>query len=240
MTDDTDSHRPIWLDLFLIVMSTILFASMVALGNWQLRRLDWKETLIAAVETRAYGQAVAAPNGIGSEDDYAYQRVYAEGVFLHDDAIKVKALTELGAGQWLMTPLEIADTVLWVNRGFIPAGLDTDQITQPDGLQRIEGLFRLSEPGGTLLEKNDPANDLWFSRDVAALSKAADIVDYRPYFIDSDHYGAPTDWPRGGLTILKFRNSHLSYAVTWYAMALLFAGAMIYVVYLRVTNRLKD
>ena len=57
------------------------------------------------------------------------------------------------------------------------------------------------------------------------------------YFIDADHMEAEDAWPRGGLTQVKFRNSHLSYALTWYAMAALFLGAMIYVIRDRMRHR---
>ena len=44
-----------------------------------------------------------------------------------------------------------------------------------------------------------------------------------PYFIDAADT-APADgrdyWPRGGLTVTTFRNSHLSYLLTWYGLAL--------------------
>ena len=32
----------------------------------------------------------------------------------------------------------------------------------------------------------------------------------------------------GGLTVIAFPNSHLVYALTWYGMALMLAGAMVY------------
>ena len=42
-----------------------------------------------------------------------------------------------------------------------------------------------------------------------------------PYFIDA---GEPkTGWPRGGLTVVAFRNSHLVYALTWFGLAALVA-----------------
>ena len=30
----------------------------------------------------------------------------------------------------------------------------------------------------------------------------------------------PGGWPRGGQTVVSFRNQHLSYAVTWFGLAL--------------------
>ena len=40
-----------------------------------------------------------------------------------------------------------------------------------------------------------------------------------PYFIDSDASPNPGGLPVGGLTVVRFRNSHLSYALTWFALA---------------------
>lgn len=35
--------------------------------------------------------------------------------------------------------------------------------------------------------------------------------------------------PIGGLTVVTFRNSHLVYALTWYALAIMSAGAIYFV-----------
>ena len=42
-----------------------------------------------------------------------------------------------------------------------------------------------------------------------------------PYFVDADAGTDPGRWPAGGLTRIHFRNAHLQYALTWFAMALL-------------------
>ena len=36
------------------------------------------------------------------------------------------------------------------------------------------------------------------------------------YYIAADRNGC---WPRGGLVKLEYRKTHLSYAITWFAMA---------------------
>ena len=81
----------------------------------------------------------------------------------------------------------------------------------------------MSEPEGTLLEKNDPETGRWYARDVVALSTDAGLSDIAPYFLDQN--SDSSEWPRAGLTHVAFRNPHLSYALTWYSMALLLAGA---------------
>lgn len=84
----------------------------------------------------------------------------------------------------------------------------------------MTGLLRITQPGGGFLRANDPQAGRWFSRDVAAMSAAQGVTQAAPYFIDADAQGAAASLPVGGLTVISFRNSHLSYALTWFAMAL--------------------
>lgn len=228
MSDQNTARRPGWVTVLLLGLSAVLIVVFVLLGNWQMRRLAWKVELIEAVESRAFGEPAALPD-VFDPDQHAYLRVSVDGQFPTTGAILVKAVTELGPGFWVMSPMTTDEGVLWVNRGFV----SSDQ-KQPENWvetdSRITGLLRPTEPEGTLLERNDPGNDRWVSRDTLAMSKALGLGDTLPYFIDAEHAGAPEAWPRGGLTIVKFRNTHLSYALTWYAMAVLFAAALVYVV----------
>ncbi|MBL0968349.1 MAG: SURF1 family protein [Brevundimonas sp.] len=192
------------------------------LGVWQVQRLQWKTQLIADVEARAHAAPFPAPApGDTNGGVEAYQAVRAQGGFAHDRETLVQAVTALGPGYWVVTPLETdrGFTVL-VNRGFVPgervAGRDW---VRPEGLQSVRGLLRVTEPNGGFLRANDPAGDRWRSRDVAAIAQAKGVTGpVASYFIDAadDGQGA---WPRGGLTVLKFSNSHLVYALTWFALA---------------------
>lgn len=234
MTED-DPRRPLWVDATILIFAFIVFVVMVGLGNWQVQRLAWKLDLIEAVETRAFAAEVPAPSGQVTEEADEYTRIEATGTFAYAETRRVKAVTDLGLGFWLMTPLETAEQTIWVNRGFIPQKFD-GVVLEPEGPQRVTGLLRITEPEGTLLETNDPAADRWVARDIAVLSEVAGLST-ETYFIDADHLTAPGTFPRGGLTIVEFRNSHLSYALTWYAMALLFAAGMVYVIWDRVRAR---
>jgi surfeit locus 1 family protein len=125
----------------------------------------------------------------------------------------------------VLTPFDTARgfTVL-VNRGFVPPG-HRDPATraagQVAGETIVTGLLRITEPKGTLLRSNDPAHDRWYSRDVAAIARVRGLHNVAPYFIDADKAALPPNAPLGGLTIVHFRNAHLQYAITWFALALL-------------------
>ena len=99
---------------------------------------------------------------------------------------------------------------------------------EPAGEVVLTGLLRLSEPNGMLLQKNDPAAGRWVSRDVDAIARAHGLSRVAPYFIDADAPPRPADrpvddeaGPVAGLTVIAFRNDHLVYAITWFALALL-------------------
>ena len=202
-----------------------LMAVFIALGTWQVQRLFWKLELIDRVETRIHAAPVPAParrewSAVSRERD-EYRRVTATGTFEYDKAVLVQAVTERGAGFWVLTPLHLADTsTVLVNRGFVPSG-DRGAAIGVSGTVTITGLMRISEPGGAFLRSNDPANDRWFSRDVAAIAASKGLKDVAPYFIDADATPNPRGLPVGGLTVVAFRNSHLVYALTWYALAVM-------------------
>ena len=234
MSERAGAKRPLWFDITLLVLAAALLTTLVGLGNWQMHRLVWKTDLIGAVKDRAFNTPVDPPSGPISADDHAYLRVVVEGVYRQNLSRRVKAVTKIGPGYWLMAPLRTNRGFVWVNRGFVPIGTTTTDVKEPAGMVRVEGLLRITEPGGTFLESNAPRAGRWYSRDVHALSTHAGLGQTAAYFIDSDHVGRPSDWPRGGLTILNFRNAHLVYALTWYAMAILFFAGVVYAVYERM------
>lgn len=226
MTQEGHTRRPGWGTALLGLISAVMVVAFVLMGNWQMRRLAWKLDLIETVEARAFGEAQTLPARFDA-DAQAYLRVGFKGS-PRPQHILVKAVTELGPGFWVMQPYETAVGLLWVNRGFVPDDKKSPNTWSPAPTQ-ITGLIRPSEPEGTLLERNDPAANRWVARDTAQMSAALDLAAPLPYFVDADHLTAPGAVPRGGMTIVQFRNSHLSYALTWYAMAVLFLAALAWV-----------
>ncbi|MCE3264630.1 MAG: hypothetical protein K0R43_3709 [Pseudoduganella sp.] len=208
-----------------IALATALF---LALGTWQVYRMQWKHDLIGRVNARAHAAPVAVPPRAAwpslSSENAEYLRVQASGTLLLDRSTLVQASTEHGLGYWVMTPLRTAqgDTIL-VNRGFVPS-IKTDTGTGTRAAQ-VTGLLRMSQAGGGFLRRNDAAGNRWYSRDVPALAAARGVAPAAPFFIDADAAPAPeAGQPVGGLTVIKFNDHHLVYALTWYALALMIIG----------------
>ncbi len=223
--------------ILLIGLCAVLTVVFLSLGAWQVQRRAWKLDLIARVEQRIHAAPVPAPGPDAwtmiSRDADVYRRVQLAGVYDHSRETLVQAVTEKGPGFWVMTPLKTDHgfTVL-VNRGFVsnerklPASRETGQIAGPVS---VVGLLRLTEPHGGFLRANQPSTARWYSRDVQAIAAARDLSDAAPYFVDADAMPNPGGWPLGGLTVVRFPNSHLTYALTWFTLALLTGGAGVYV-----------
>jgi surfeit locus 1 family protein len=188
----------------LLAGAALLFAGFVALGSWQVQRLGWKRDLIARVEQRLQAEPVPAPGPAAwpalerTADEY--RRVLVRGRFAHELETLVQASTELGTGYWVLTPLRSEEGFwLLVNRGFVPLDKRArdSRGDEPQGVQEVPGLLRLTEPGGSLLQHNDPTDGRWYSRDVQAIAAArrlgtvAHPGPVAPYFIDAAAETAP-------------------------------------------------
>lgn len=204
---------------------------LTGLGVWQLERRVWKLDLIERVDRRVHAAPVAAPGPAEwpsvSADRNEYTHVKLDGHFVDGRDTLVQAMTELGGGYWVLTPFVTTQgfTVL-VNRGFVPADRSAAiKRAAPRGATEVTGLLRISEPKGRIFRGNDPSQDRWYSRDVAAIAAKRGLADVAPYFIDEDATPDASAYPRGGLTVVHFPNNHLVYALTWFALALMLAGA---------------
>lgn len=208
-------------------IALFVFAGFVSLGVWQLYRLQWKLHLIEAVDERVAAPAVSAP-GPSEWPDITrtkdeYRHVSVTGKLLNSQEVQIYYSTELGPGFFVMTPLLRPDgTYVLINRGYVPENRkDPSTRQQPDGEVTINGLLRMSEDKGWLFSrKNNPQEGKWYRRDVESIMRTEGLQPAAPYFIDADSTANPGGYPIGGLTVVKFRNSHLSYAITWFAMAL--------------------
>lgn len=218
----------------LALVGAALFLGFLALGTWQVERRAWKLALIERVDRRVHAAPVALPPASRWPEvnaaEHEYLPVALQGRWLPGKTVLTQAVTELSAGFWVITPLQQADgTQVLVNRGFVPQEQRAQWLAAvpPEGPSAVQGLLRMSEPAGGFLRANDPAQQRWHSRDVAAIAQALQLPHAAPFFVDAGLPGATpgTGWPRAGLTVVRFRNTHLVYALTWYGLALMVAAA---------------
>lgn len=210
----------------LMVALATVCAGFVALGLWQLQRMQWKDALIARVESRVG----AAPAPIPSRERWPfvtaasdeYLRVRLSGEFVPGAEVQTQAVTELGGGSWVLTLMRLDDgSFVFVNRGFVPQGAEPARA--PSGTATVTGLLRISEPGGGFLRHNDATANRWYSRDIAAIGRSLELppASTAPFFVDAAAAPSEHPWPRAGMTVVHFRDHHLQYALTWFALAML-------------------
>src|SRR3954470_20013179 len=81
------------------------------------------------------------------------------------------------------------------------------------------------QPPGLGVSSASMKNGATCESPLAAAAAARGLSQVAPFFIDADDTPNPGGWPRGGLTIISFPNNHLVYALTWFCLALMLAGA---------------
>ena len=150
------------------------FAVLIGLGVWQLKRLHWKEGLIAEIETRTKGEPIGLNQAIAiarEGRDPSYYRVRVEGRFDHAKELYLYAVSEGRAGWHVITPLKTGDgEVVLIDRGFVP-----DELRNPasrakarsSGTVAVTGIVRVPETQGTFTPDNEVGANRWFWRDLA-------------------------------------------------------------------------
>lgn len=203
------------------------------LGTWQLQRLAWKSALLETIEQRTTLPPVPLPASAAwpqlDPAAYAYRHVVLTGSFSHDQEARVfRPLEEprgrySGLGDLILTPFHLASGgIVIVNRGFVPEDrLDpaTRAAGQVAGEVTITGLMREPESRNPFTPADQPQERLWFTRDPASIAAALQLGAVAPFTIDQDATALPGGLPQGGETVLAIPNNHLSYALTWFGLA---------------------
>ncbi|MBB5703407.1 surfeit locus 1 family protein [Ochrobactrum daejeonense] len=235
MTTDRQSRRFPW---GVVVASGVALAILLALGTWQVERLQWKEALIASTEQRIHEPPLPLSEMekiYESGGTVEYRPVTVSGTFMHQGERHFLATHNGAAGYYVYTPLMLEDgRFALVNRGFVPyekkdPATRTDG--QIDGPVTVTGLARdpLSGKPSFLVPDNDIAKNIFYWKDWTAMAESADLPNLDevvPFFVDANDKANPGGLPIGGVTIIDFPNNHLQYAVTWYGLALALAGVV--------------
>ncbi|MEM6850993.1 MAG: SURF1 family protein [Pseudomonadota bacterium] len=216
--------RPAPILTLLTVLAEIV---LINLGLWQVRRLEWKEALQASVDARLEAPAVPlAELLVAAEagEDVAYLRAEASGRFVGEGEAHLYGILDGVPGYYIYAPLQLTSGgAVMVNRGFAPEAFKeaASRGAAPAAEVTVTGLLRPAETVPALARAfrpaNQPAENMWFSRDPAAMAAALG-VSAPAFAIDSDGGETDAPWPRGGVTRVEFSNNHLGYAITWFGL----------------------
>ncbi len=237
--------RPLWRRLFWpFIAATVAFAILMALGTWQVNRLNWKLELIEQVEQRPGLDPVALP-GAGewpsmTVAEWDYRPVSVTGRFLPGEVYYYLSLGKPkgrhgGPGYFVYAPFELEDGgVVMVNRGFVPEAMRRPETrpesAAPQGQQTLTGLWRRDERGNMFTLEADAEAAIWFVREAPKMAASLGVTGaaVAPFTIDLvAGHTLPSGLPQAGETIMTFTNNHLQYAVTWYGLGAALVGVFI-------------
>jgi len=192
-------------------------ALLIWLGVWQVQRLAWKEGVLARMET----ELTAAPVAIPDDPDPARHKwlpVRASGRIGGEEIRVQSSLKAVGPGFRVIAPFETEGRRIMVDRGFIRL-TDRDRDRPPVDATLVGNLHWPDETDGFT---PDPEGRLFFARDVAKMAAA---LGTEPVLLvvreTSEDPLAVTPLP---VTTAGIPNNHLQYAVTWFLMAVVWAG----------------
>jgi surfeit locus 1 family protein len=203
---------------------------LLALGTWQVERLQWKERLLSDIAERKAAppmplssiEALATSGG-----DIEYRATAATGRYLNNKERHFFSTWRDQAGYDVYTPFQLDDgRYLFVNRGFVPYEAKEPEMRkqgQLTGERTVTGLARarLSSKPSFIVPDNDLSKNIFFWKDLDAMAASDGLAkdEVLPFFIDADDTPNPKGLPIGGVTIVDLPNNHLQYALTWYGLA---------------------
>jgi surfeit locus 1 family protein len=216
-------------------------AVAVGLGVWQMRRLAWKEDLLARLEAGRAQAAEPLPEAARwaamPVTEMEYRRFTAHGVFAPAQALVFAGPVETPngprPGYFVMATLETPEGGrLLTHRGVLPIEMKDAVPPPPAGEATVTGLMRAPERAGWFTPADEPGKGAFFLRDPAALAPALG-AGLSPFFLDEESSPGAPPWPRQGAGTLAPPNNHLSYALTWFGLA----GALLVVFGLSARRR---
>jgi surfeit locus 1 family protein len=209
--------------LWPVLLATVLgLAILCGLGTWQLKRLAWKNALIATLTDRMEQDPVPlaeALKRLEDNQDIEYTKVYATGE-LNAAYTLYKQTVFYGQGGWEgLAPYRTTDGA----EVLVDLGATDEHGLVPKPVPELQGVIRMHNQGrGYFDNANSPEGNAWFWWDLSAMQKAAGMKEGSPPIIlqalanESGFQPSPPT--------VELRNNHLGYAITWFGLALALAG----------------
>lgn len=216
-------------------------ALTITLGFWQLGRADTKQALQQRIADFARQPSIVIGANELKIEDVLLRRVEARGRFEPRHAVFIdNRHYQHQPGYYVFMPLRIAgsDKFVLVNRGWIAAGAERNRappVKTPLGDVVVIGTA--TPPSERFLELSSQVaeGNIWQNM-VLERYRQATHLNVQPIILQQADASEPLDdglirdWPPVDLK----RNTHLAYAVQWFALA---AAIFIYYVVINVRRR---
>ncbi|MCV2868024.1 SURF1 family protein [Defluviimonas sp. WL0002] len=220
--------------LFPLALGLCGIAILMSLGFWQLRRLEWKETMLDQIAARIDGTPVDV-FALGSPDPETqiYLPVTASGRTTGQEILVLSGQKHVGAGYEVIAVLETdGGRRILIDRGFLSE--DARDAARPPVALTVTGNLHWPNESDAYTPPPDATTGLWFARDVKAM---AESLETDPLMVvirtaEGDAQGiVPRPVDTSGIP-----NDHMNYAITWFSLAAVWAGMTLYLLW-RIRRR---
>ena len=198
--------------LFSVFIIFFIFV-FIALGIWQVIRLNWKNNLILEIENSLKNPPVQ----LSQSNQQNYLKIKTSGRVDFEKQIYLYNLNDAGKpGFEVINPIKIGDENYLMNRGWIPfEKKDLPEINLVDQNQ-ILGTLMLQTKPSIFKPENDIEKNYWFTLDREDILKftGRNFSEYVIY-LNGDY-----KIPKPRLITAKISNNHKKYAITWFSMAI--------------------
>ena len=199
---------------FLFTVFTFFFISVfIALGSWQIIRLNWKNNLILEIEE----SLKKPPVELSKSTVENYLKIKTSGSIDFEKQIYLYNLNDNGVpGFEVVNPFFVDDKNYLINRGWIPfEKKDTDKIIKFDG-KNIVGTLKKQGRKNIFKPDNDLKKNYWFSldrKDVLSFTGK----EFSEYII---YLNGNYTLPKPKKITANISNNHKKYAITWFSLAI--------------------
>ena len=213
-----------WPTLFTIISLLIL----ISLGTWQVYRLIWKNSLISNYLYKFNNEIIKYDKNFSFNDEFEYRRINIKGRFINEKEILIIGKTfEGNVGFHLITPfITKEEKLLLINRGWISEKLKLRSSRSFSLIEEdivIDGIIRRPQKKGYFVPENDPIGNFWFTIKPYQIEKALKLESFdleKKFYVDVIRDKGKLKLPIGVSGSPNFRNQHLTYAFTWYSLAI--------------------
>lgn len=193
------------------------FAFLISLGVWQVQRLAWKEGVLADLDARIHGPAVALPDAFDPGRD-AYAPVRLEGRIGDRELRVIASAKTRGPVHRIVSPFEVGDRRVLLDRGTVP--VSARDAPREGGAATVLGNLHRPDERDRWTPDDDPEANVWYARDVDAMAAALGTEPLMVVAREVAHAdGRAPDVEPLPLGPDGIPNNHLGYAITWFGLA---------------------
>ena len=199
---------------FLFSVFVIFFILVfVALGSWQIVRLNWKNNLILEIENSLKNPPVELTNSNVEN----YLKIKTSGSIDLEKQIYLYNLNDTGTpGFEVINPILINDTNYLINRGWIPFEKKNSQEINAFNENDIIGTLKLQGRKNIFKPDNDLEENYWFSLNREDILKFTG-KEFSKYII---YLNGNYQVPKPKKITANISNNHQKYALTWFSLAI--------------------